>query len=607
MVITNSHKFFAPTDLTLNAGPFKKVLLVGSCTVSFSAHHFKEIYGIETTFIHVGLIENSRTDISGGDFDFQLSSIPMDHIMHLNSYLGQPPFDKEDAERRFQESLASMFRLLEALLRFNQEFGLLTIVSNFLVPQQNPLGRLMPRNDLRNPVYYIEKLNEKLSDYIDQINNAYVIDVNAIASSIGKRHIQDDSIWKLSHAGIMTDQDFRDFEAQRNESNQRIEPITSLRETVSILPDEFYRTLCAESVAIARTARQVDSVKIVIIDLDDTLWRGVIAEEKSSLDHNFLFEGLHYGFLEALSFLRQRGILLAIASKNDHDKIADIWQELFQHRFPLSNFVSVKINWSPKSESVAEILNEVNLLPRNAVFVDDNPREREEVRAAFPDIRILGAEPYAIRRVLLWSSETQVAHITKEALGRSEMVQKQIAREIERKTLSKEEFLHSLSVKLSCHRIKDASHPLFKRAHELLNKTNQFNTTGKRWDEMELNAVMKNGGVIYAFEVQDRFTKYGAVVIAVCAGDELPSFVMSCRVIGLEVELAALILIAEDMKRRGSSELRGQIIETDANVLSRDLYARGGFQIEGSHWVLPLNTALQISEHISIDPVPELT
>lgn len=591
------HFFRCPRNFEATGNKIKRVLLVGSCTVSLTSGNFKMFFDIDTHFVHVGQVLQFDVSSIDMDFDYQLTSIPMDAVMHINSYLNSEYSDLSATEKRFEESVASLRRLLHDALRFNRERGLLTFVCNFLVPQQNPMGRLMPRYDLRNHVHYVEKLNECLANELAGLKNVFLIDVDAISANHGKRLIQDDSIWKLAHGGVITDSDFNGFETLRHGGNQRIEPIRPISEHMEVDPNLFWNALCAESIAMARTIRQVDPVKIVIIDLDDTLWRGVIAEE-SIIDHGFLLEGLHLGLVETLSFLKKRGILLAIASKNDHEKIVKIWDEVFGKHFPIENFVSIKINWNRKSENIKEILSEVNLLARNAVFIDDNPREREEVSAAFEGIRILGADPYEIRRVLLWSAETQVSTVTEESGRRTEMVQKQIVRDSERASMSREDFLKSLNIIIRAHHIKNAEHQLFPRSVELINKTNQFNTTGRRWSAQEISNVLENGGAIYAFEVEDRFTKYGTVIVSLVQSSDIHIFVMSCRVIGLDVELAALAYIANDALHLGIGRLSGHTKTTDANVLSRDLFSRAGYVQQESKWILELNEDRHIPEHI---------
>ena len=404
---------------------------------------------------------------------------------------------------------------------------------------------------------------------------------------------------EFSHGGVIIDQDYNAFEAMRHSGNQRIEPLDSIETYLDGEPKLFWFALCAEAMAIFRTVRQVDLAKLIVVDLDDTLWRGTIGDVEI-VDRVFMLEGLHLGFVEALSYVKSRGILLAIASKNDGHKVRMVWQDLFGDSFPLTSFASVKINWRSKSENIKEILLETNLLPKSTVFVDDNPRERAEVQANFPEIRILGSDFYSLRRVLLWAPETQVTNISDELAKRTELVQQQIAREEEKKFMDGADFVKSLQAQLMVHRISDMSHFLLPRSLELINKTNQFNTTGERWTLESVRSAFQNGATIYAFEVQDRFSKYGTVIVSLVLGSDIRIFVMSCRVIGLEVELAALSIIAEDALNSGLEHIEGKIVATEANLLSRDLFARAGFIKNENKWVLDLRKRPMPPEHVSI-------
>ena len=322
-------------------------------------------------------------------------------------------------------------------MRYNRETGLLTFVAGFLVPQQNPMGRMLPREDPRNLVFVVESLNRNLAALAASCHNSYYVDFDQIASGLGKQFIQDDSITSSSHGSFLSDWSVMG-------DRDRLEPLEPVSTHFDIRADQFRQAVWTELLAMYRTVRAVDQVKLVIIDLDDTLWRGIIAEETDIADE--MIEGWPMGLIEALQFLKKRGILLAICSKNDESKIEKMWAPIMGGRLRLADFVVRKINWRPKADNVEEILEELNLLSGNAVFVDDNPREREEIRAAFPNIRILGAEPYQLKRVLLWSSETQVAFVSGESSRRTEMVQGQISRERERTKLSRKDFLSDLGL-----------------------------------------------------------------------------------------------------------------------------------------------------------------
>ena len=173
--------------------------------------------------------------------------------------------------------------------------------------------------------------------------------------------------------------------------------------------------------------------------------------------------------------------MLAIISKAEESVTLAAWDRIVGRDLRPEDFAARRINWNPKSQSLAEIMAEVNVLPGNVLYIDDNPVEREAIRAAFPEVRVLGGTPLAWRRVLLWAAETQRAEVTAESARRTEMVQAQIQREQQRQAVRQEDFLPSLKLRMKLFRIGDVAHPGFARALELINKTNQFNTTGKRW------------------------------------------------------------------------------------------------------------------------------
>ena len=227
---------------------------------------------------------------------------------------------------------------------------------------------------------------------------------------------------------------------------------------------------------------------------------------------------------------------------------------------------------------MAEVLAETNLLPANVLFIDDNPVNRAEMQAAYPEMRILGGEPHLWRHILLLAPETQPAAITVESEARTEMVQAQIRRETERKRMSSEEFLQTLDVRIQFSPIAGVDDPRFARVLELINKTNQFNTTGKRWTLEECVACFVTGVEFHAFEVTDRFTKYGLVGVLILTPGEIRQFVMSCRVMGLLAEAAAVAYAVNCLAERGDAEAFAQMIDSVRNLPCRGVYLQAGFE-----------------------------
>jgi FkbH-like protein len=220
----------------------------------------------------------------------------------------------------------------------------------------------------------------------------------------------------------------------------------------------------------------------------------------------------------------------------------------------LDDFVSVQIGWEPKAEAIARILEEFGLTPKSVVFVDDNPVERASVKAAFPEIRAIGANPFQIRRILVDAPETQVRLPTKETLAREAMVRRQKVREANRKALSRDDFLAGVNCHVKLKRIRDSRHSDHPRVFELLNKTKQFNTNGKRWAPMEVDTFFNDGGFVIAFTVEDKYTAYGLVGVLLVKGSNIVQFVMSCRVLGLDVEIGVLRHVMRALKAEGVAE-----------------------------------------------------
>lgn len=464
-------------------------------------------------------------------------------------------------------------------MRWNIASGMPTLVINFLQPQQNSLGRLMPWHDLRNSAYFVMKLNETLASAVSEYKNSYILDFYSISATYGRKYVQDDLLWQTNHGAALGDNDF-------TLDQNRLHPPAPVSSQYTLLVQEFLRAVFAEIQSSYRVIRQADAVKLVIIDLDDTLWRGVIAE--SGVITHEATEGWPFGFAEALLTLKRRGIVLGIASKNDENRVRSLWNQIWGGVITLEDFAIVRINWKPKHENILEIISDVNVLSGSVVFIDDNPVERAIVEESLPGIRTLGSDLYSIRRILLWSSETQVPSISSESAKRTEMIRAQVDREGARKLMPRAEFIASLNVQIDFIDIASIDHPRFARAFELINKTNQFNTNGERWTIESAKAAFETGTVFCAFEVKDKYTEYGLVGVAIYAGSKIQQFVMSCRVIGLDVETRALQHVTQQMKRNGAGEITAVYTPTEKNDLCATLYQSAGFSGAGENlWRLP--------------------
>jgi FkbH-like protein len=538
-IVARSPEYIADEEFRtprLTAEPLSaKIVVVGSCM----AQDWKEIIERAYSGIDVAYkIFNNASEleeIADSEIEataFQITQIPLRSLIVEGEYFSLNVDDagKRELERVFERAVERLRNNLVAALKYNRRSGLMTFVLSLPTPQANPLGRLAPRYELTDFRYFIGELNKKLYEEIQNERNVHLIDFDDIAASLGKRHILDDATMHLNHASFLRPANF--------EEELDLTPYGRFASLFAPQLETMTLAIFQECLAAHRILSPSAKIKLVIFDLDGTLWRGVAAESDDVGPE--LSEGWPLGVLEAAAFLRKRGVLLAIASKNDPDIATRIWERVYGAVFPLENFASIKFSWRPKSESIAEILRETNLLPENTLFVDDNPLERERAKLAFPSLRLLEGPISTWRRQLLWAEELQIPYITEEAINRSASIRSMKARETLRKQVDEATYLDSLAVKVEIARIDSSSSPAFRRAFELLNKTNQFNTTGRRWAQNEIEKFFDAGGCVLSARVSDRLSDYGLTALALSAGPRCEQMVMSCRVFGLGVEFRLL-------------------------------------------------------------------
>jgi FkbH-like protein len=574
--LIDPHALRTPQDLLVTPTHPRRLLVVGSCLAGDWTRRMKALPNpCESDIYLVGRELPAQPDRPVADYDFQLVQLGLRFVLPDASFGRLNQNDIAGHEKLFAHAVNSMHAMLDDAMRWNREHGILTFVFPFVTPVQNAVGRLLPRYDLRNPVYFVEKLNEALAGRVQGYVNAHFFDFNEVLASFGKIFAQEDAYTAINHGGFLGNWDHK-FDRDRLEPAGKATDFFPTR-----VPMVFHATW-QELVAMWRSIRQIDMVKLVVFDLDDTLWRGVTAEiGEGALPTT---EGWPKGLWEALTFLKRRGVLLAIISKNDEDRVHHVWRTIFGRQLKPEDFAILRIDWRPKPENMAEILAHLNLLPRNVVYVDDNPVERAAIQAAFPAIRVLGGTPLLWRRILLWSAETQVPSITAESAARTDMARAQVTRETQRQAMSREDFLASLNVRMKMFRIGTIDDPRFPRVLELINKTNQFNTTGKRLTREECQAALAAGAEIHAFDVADTYTEYGLVGVLVVESSCIRQFVMSCRVMGLGVETAAVARIGQILHARGNWPIQAVIVNTERNLPCRDVYERCGFTLNGAIW-----------------------
>jgi FkbH-like protein len=337
------------------------------------------------------------------------------------------------------------------------------------------------------------------------------------------------------------------------------------------------------------------AIRCVAVDLDGTLWPGIIGDEDFRFDADLMTVPLMYGryggLHQALKILQSRGVLLAVVSKNNPSDIHGKWRigevplglgvepEHTRHYLGPEDFVALKIGWEPKSQQLRALASELGIELRQLAFIDDSPVEREEVRQALPEVWVLGDDMNLVRETLLTSTRFQSLGQSDEARQRTQTTRARLQREAaQRAAPDPGAFLRSLQVRCTVRRETDGSR--VGRIAELLGRTNQFNTTALRLGaaEVQKRIARSPDADVLTLEVADRFTAYGLVGVAVVEGRELSCFALSCRVIGLEAERVLLRRALELCARRGEPECIVRFVPTERNLPARKLFLTPGCQ-----------------------------
>ena len=366
-----------------------------------------------------------------------------------------------------------------------------------------------------------------------------------------------------------------------------------------------------ELVARVLAARLGRSRKCLVLDLDNTLWGGVIGED--GLGGIVLGQGsaLGEGFLAVQAYakaLSQRGIILAVCSKNDE---ANAWEPFDKHpemilrRADIACFVA---NWEDKAANIIAVAQRLNIGLDSLVFLDDNPFERTRVRESLPMVAVpeVPDEPALVPDILAAAGYFEAVALTDEDRARTQQYRGNTEREALREGAGDlGAYLASLDMRLIWGRFDDANR---QRIVQLINKTNQFNLTTRRYSEADYDAFMRDPQVVgLHLRLIDRFGDNGliAVVIAKAEGDALliDTWLMSCRVLGREVEAATLSLLVEEARKHGARRLIGEYLPTAKNGMVRDLYPRLGFAaIAETRFVLDLANYEPATPPMSLEP-----
>lgn len=350
--------------------------------------------------------------------------------------------------------------------------------------------------------------------------------------------------------------------------------------------NEAQKRLAQEITALVETEQRVPK-KVLLLDLDNTLWGGLAGErEHRPLELSEDHQGLTYKNAQrVIKLIEQSGAVLGIVSKNNEE---DAMAVIRQHPHMVlreTDFAIWRINWSPKNENIREIAEALNLGLDSMVFWDDSPAERELVKQILPEVEVPDfpdrPEDMTAALVEIYERYFKKPRLTAEDREKTRQYAENEQRSrLERQTGDYEEYLRRLQIRVQP--MDPAGH--MERLVQLVNKTNQFNLTTIRYSQEEMQKTVEDSSKkVYLDRVEDCFGDYG-IVSAVIADltQEIPvieEWVLSCRVMGRGVEDALLERIETELLQEGYTCLRGRYVPTAKNKPVAELYDRLGYHI----------------------------
>lgn len=349
--------------------------------------------------------------------------------------------------------------------------------------------------------------------------------------------------------------------------------------------EDLYAT---EAAAFCRAVAGL-SRKVLVLDLDQTIWGGVVGDDgPTGIDLGPLYPGNAYLEVQRRArMLRQQGVLLAVCSKNTPEVVDQVFAEHPAMVLRAEDFVAQAVNWSPKDQNLRELARSLNLGLSSFVFFDDSAFECGLVRDSLPEVHVVRADgdPADLAARLLGTGMFDVLQLTETDLERTARYRAEARRHVSSEQAgSTQDFLNGLNLRV---RVRAADPYSVPRVHQLLRRTNQFNTTGLLLTAAEITAALDAGDRrVVVFDVTDRFGSedtVGAVLLSTAADRwSIDNFVMSCRVFSRGVEFAVLARVIEHAVRSGATELVGDYVSTPRNAPAADFYREAGFTPVGS-------------------------
>ena len=474
-------------------------------------------------------------------------------ILDFESLIGSSIYDyhsykTEERKELIDKTCLDVINLVESILKHQN--GII-VISTFLLPTFSPLG--IYESKMKYPLKeFVIKLNQLLFELSTKHDSLFCLEMDNLFQKFGSENMVDEKLKYLADMKISPDK----FEHIANDM-------------LSFLIPLFGKTK-----------------KCLVLDLDNTLWGGIVGEDgingikldSKSPGNSFL------EFQKVILQLNQRGVILAINSKNNLSDVIEVFEKHPNMILKENHFASMKINWNDKASNISSIAGEINVGIDSMVFWDDDPVNRELIRQKFPDVFVVDVPKdtslYAktLRTLPLFNS----FQLTNEDMKKGQIYAAQRQRKTHESSFTNiDDFLSSLEMEVEC---ENANEFTINRISQLVMKTNQFNLTSKRYSDNEIKKMaFDDNYIIRTFSVINKFGDNGLIglyIIKKISTKEwiIDSFLLSCRIMGRNMENLMLNDILQLAQQENIEKIEGEYIKSPKNSVTKDLYTKYGFR-----------------------------
>lgn len=550
-LITEARKFRKQKS-KLNLNSELKIAVIGTASIQYFVMMLD--FQLHNAGIDVEIYEGEYNGITMDVFDDNsaLYAFKPDIVIVLNHYTDIKVFpklldDREEINRTIDELMAYYKAVWEKISRIEDVY---ILQSNFVIPPEHLLGNLETAVPYSKTSFF-KTINEKLVSSVSK--SVTIVDLDLLSQYYGKYQWFDYKAYFMSKSGFKID----------------------------------YLPSVANLFKKQIVAMKGKTKKCLVLDLDNTLWGGVVGDlgyDGIQLDPNNAIGEAYRYFQSYILDLKNRGVILAVCSKNDEANAKEPFEKNPNMILKLDDISCFVANWDNKADNIRKIAAELNIGVDSLVFFDDNPAEREIIRSFVPECHVVEVpeDPALYALQLDKENPFEWLQITKEDLLRNNSyIENRNRTNLQTQFVNYDDYLRALEMSGIVGKLGEKDIPRFT---QLLNKSNQFNLRTQRYSEGEIKEIVNSdsGACIYV-DLKDKFSEYGIISCVVLKKEGLDCFieswVMSCRVLKRSVENFMFEGVCKIAKELGCERLVGEYIPSAKNSMVKDFYDYLGFTL----------------------------